>query len=307
MTRTVCREPDLPFFRVEKFFEIGEDPRMTAATGGRRATMGVDSGSWEIVYTQKGQVKNIPVAEAGAGVVDHELAKLPDSAKLLLVLELKYSLLRRKRKGRIHKYTPEHSLSEKHNLFVYLRTNYANGEQIVGEIEQLHSDAVRSEKIRRYGFDQSVDCRWALAKEIKSHLAARPILFAFTAYGSTLWKAQRHFYIPVLVDYENSIQAYELCYDKGHEGHEEIKGLFYRFQVKRVPTWLMLTPERKGGKLHVKISRFEQFRDRYFLAQQSRQQREMKKADEMDVREAFERFVLWGVARVNACRVRLGN
>ncbi len=269
--------------------------------------MGAESGSWEILYIQKGQVKNLLITEASYGSVEHEIAGLPGTAKVLLTLELRFSLIRRRRKGRIHTYEAKHSLSEKHNLFVYLRTHYANGERLVEELEQMHSDAVRAEKIRTYGFDQSIDCRWALGNEIKNHLAARPMLLAFTVYGSALWKAQRDFYIPVLVDYENVVQVYEICYDKEREGHESIRKLFYMFRVKSAPSWLLLTPERAQGKLTIKISRFEQFRERYFLAQHSKKHREMKKDDELDVREAFERFALWGIARANACHVKMSE
>ncbi len=269
--------------------------------------MGGDSGSWEVLYTWKGQVKNLVIADASIAAVQHDVEKMHQGAKVLLILERRHALLRRKCKGRIHEYMPQHSLSEKHNLFVFLRNTYANGDAIVQEIEQLHQDAVRADKIERYSYDQGIDCRWALEKTIKDHLAARPILLVFTAYGSNLWKARRHFYVPVLVDYENSIQSYEICYDKEQQQHQEIKALFYMFQVRSGPVWLMLTPERKGGKLSVKISRFEQFRDRYFLKQESKQQREMSTEEESDVREAFERFVLWGITRVNACQVRIGE
>ncbi len=269
--------------------------------------MGGDSGSWEVLYALKGQVKNLVIIDASLASVQQELEKLHQGAKVLLILERRQKLLRRKFKGLIHEYTAQHSLSEKHNLFVFLRNTYTNGDALVQEIEKLHQDAVRADKIERYSYDQGIDSRWALEKAIKDHLGARPILLVFTAYGSTLWKARRQYYVPVLVDYENSIQPYEICYDKEHHAHGEIRSLFYMFQVRSGPVWMMLTPDCKGGKRKVRITRFEQFRDQYFLKLESKKKRVLNKDDENDVREAFERFVLWGITRVNSCQMKIGE
>lgn len=269
--------------------------------------MGSSSRSWEILYIHNGQVRNQPISGDSSAFVEQELKKLPGAVRVVLVLQISHSLFRRKPKGRVHSYTPQHSLSERHNLFVFLRTHYANGEEIVQEVERAQQDAVRTNKIERYSYNRSIDSRWALEKVIKDHLVARPILLVFTVQGSKLWKTQRAVFVPVLVDYENSIQAYELCYDKEQDGHREIKWLFYHFRVKRIPSWLLLTPERRKGKIAVTISRFEQFRERYFTQQASQQQREMDKDEKNDVSEAFERFVLWGISRVNACHIRLGG
>jgi len=257
---------------------------------------------WDLVYSEKGKIKSVHVKGADSGVLASSTQGFnrPDR-QLLLVVRLNKGFFKSKFTAEVEELYPMKSLASRHNLHVFLRNSYANGEELSKEVEGLQHAEDRAERMRSYRIEERPHDLWFLLKEIKNSVASKPVLLAFSSVNRT-WEQQRDFYVSALVDYDQQIMAMEVEYDNQSPDKLAMQDIFVRFNVRRVPAWIMATPVSRGGKLGIQITRFENYRDAYFSRQQDQGRAAMDPQRKEDVEEAFHSFLLWGVKQVAAVK-----
>lgn len=253
---------------------------------------------WDAIYAEKGKVKSLHVKGDDAGVIDARLQGFNKADRqLLLVVRLQKGFLKSKYSGQVHQLSPIKSLSWRHNLHVFLRNSYANGEELSKEVEDMHHAEDRVERMRTYRIeDRPLDLYYVI-KEIKNNVTMKPIVLSFSSANRT-WEQQRDFFVSVLVDYEQQIQVMEVEYDNYSPNKLAVQDIFLRFKVRRVPAWVMATPVKRENKAGIQVTRFDVFRDAYFDRQQSQGRPPMSAQKQTDVEEAFNSFILWGLKQV---------
>lgn len=257
---------------------------------------------WDLVYSEKGKIRSQHVKGNDPSVLaGHTQGFNKPERQLLVVVRLNKGFFKSKYSGEVHELAPLKSLAARHNLHVFLRNSYNNGEELSKEVERLQHAEDRAERMRTYRIDERPDDLWFLLKAIKENVAAKPVVMAFSSANRN-WEQQRDFYVSALVDYEQQVLAVEVEYDNQSPQKLAVQDIFIRFRVRRVPAWLMATPSQRGGKLGIQITRFEVYRDAYFARQQEQGRPPMSSQKKEDVEEAFQSYLLWGLKQVAAVK-----
>lgn len=265
----------------------------------RNLTTSGGRSSWEVVYTQSGLIKSAQVAAHTEEEVANRVAGFNTAERqIILVLHLRKGFLKSKSHAVIHEKHRVPSLSLRHNLNVFLRNSYSNGDAIAKELEKMLQEEEREEKLRSFHIEERPQDLWFVLKEIKTNVQSKPVLVAFVSAGRS-WEDQRKFYVAPLVDYESQLMLLQVEYDPQSPNKLALQEIFTRFKIRRVPCWIMATPVKRQGKPGIQITRFENFRDAYFSqqAEEGRSGMDSGKAD--DVEEAFTSYVLWGIKQTS--------
>jgi hypothetical protein len=259
---------------------------------------------WDVIYLEKGKILSKHIDSDDENVLAGKLAAFfKEGRHLLLVLRLRKGFLRSKYTATIEKIGHIKNLSWRHNLHVLLRNTYANGEDICEKFDKTLHDTDREERIRTYRIATQFDDAWFLLKEIRENVQLKPVLILFTSAGMT-WDHIRDAYVTPLVDHEEQIKALEVHYDPKKPNKVSVQDILLRFNVRRVPTWLLATPSRGRTKGGVRVTRFENFRDAYFARQVDKGRKDMGASNPEHMEEAFSSFLLWGIRQVQSSRSR---
>lgn len=275
------------------FLMCGVAPMMVLNASGKDS--GGPMGPWDVIYSTGKAIKNQHFPRMSAKRLQGRIDHISRDARVLLVTLVKRKFFSKKTTARVYAHYPTTSLSVRHNLLVYITGLYTNGEDIRLELESAFRDAEREERIRTFRVEQQIHNVAELKKELKGHLPRSPVLLLFNLYNSKIWEAQKSFYAASVVDHEHEVGVFEVCYDPESDLADSVKEVFATFQVGATPTWVLVTPVLADGKKSTRISRFEPFREKYFLRQISRGRANMSPKDGEHVAEAFEAFVLWGL------------
>ncbi len=257
---------------------------------------------WDVIYQEKGRIHSAFIRGNEASVLQQRLdAFITAERQLLVVLALSKGFLKRKYAGSIVEHRPIRSLSWRHNLNVFLRNSYNNGEELCKELERLLQEGDREERLRTFSIKERPEELWFVLKAIKEAVTTTPVLLTFSS-AERSWEEQREFYVEPLVEYEQQLHCLEIVYHPDSPSKTALQDIFIRFNVRRVPTWIMATPVKRGGKSSVQITRFDRFRDAYFARQESEGRPPMRADKQEDVAEAFTGFILWGLGQTAAVK-----
>lgn len=259
---------------------------------------------WDVIYLEKGKILSRHIDSDDDTALAGKLAAFfKEGRHLLLVLRLRKGFFRSKYTATMEKVGNIKNLSWRHNLHVLLRNTYANGEEICTIFDKTLRDTDREERIRTYRIAMQLDDAWFLLKEIRDNVPLKPVLILFTSAGIT-WERIRDAYVTPLVDHEELIKALEVHYDPDNPNKVAVQDILLRFNVRRVPTWLMATPSRMKVKGGVQVTRFENFRDAYFAKQADKGRKDMNASNTDHVEEAFSAFLRWGIKQVQSSKSR---
>lgn len=259
---------------------------------------------WDVIYLEKGKILSRHIDSDDDTALAGKLAAFfKEGRHLLLVLRLRKGFFRSKYTATMEKVGNIKNLSWRHNLHVLLRNTYANGEEICTIFDKTLRDTDREERIRTYRIAMQLDDAWFLLKEIRDNVPLKPVLILFTSAGIT-WERIRDAYVTPLVDHEELIKALEVHYDPDNPNKVAVQDILLRFNVRRVPTWLMATPSRMKVKGGVQVTRFENFRDAYFAKQVDKGRKDMNASNTDHVEEAFSAFLRWGIKQVQSSKSR---
>ncbi len=259
---------------------------------------------WDVIYLEKGKILSRHIDTDDENVLAGKLAAFfKEGRHLLLVLRLRKGFLRSKYTATMEKVGNIKNLSWRHNLHVLLRNTYANGEEICAIFDKTLHDTDREERIRTYRIATQLDDAWFLLKEIRDNVQLKPVFILFTSAGIT-WERIRDAYVTPLVDHEEQIKALEVHYDPEKPNKITVQDILLRFNVRRVPTWLLTTPNLGKVKGGVQVTRFENFRDAYFAKQADKGRKDMNACNTEHVEEAFSAFLRWGLKQVQSSKSR---
>ncbi len=258
------------------------------------------SNDWSIIYVRENVLKRRDIGKAPAEVLDDWLAPLRSKSRILGILEIRRSRFSRKIQASIYSLNPPKTLSERYNLLATLRTEYDNGEALVRQAERLLADADRLDRIASYRIERSLDDLLAVKMEVKNNMLAKPVLLLFSVPYSKAWQVQKPCYAPSLVDHEEELAVCEVLYDADADNAANVKEIFLKFEITRIPAWVLVLPLPKtaGG---TRMIRFGDHIERFFMNQKS-QGREMSVKRVDDVSEAFEDMISIGLAEMNDAR-----
>lgn len=258
---------------------------------------------WDIIFMEKGTIKSAYVQGADAEVL---AARLQEASilgrQLLLVVRLRKGFFRRKYSAEIVQHNPIKSLSWRHNLNVFLRNSYANGDALSDQLDALQEQEDREERIRTYKIADHPQDLKTMLHAIKANYTVKPVLVAFSSVNRN-WEQQREWFVGPLVDYDRQLHVLEVVYDNQDENKQVVQDIFIRFNVRHVPVWIMSTPTKRGDKVSVQVTRFDKFRDAYFARQEAQSGRMMEAGNPQDVQEAFTSYVLWGLKQLQKVTV----
>ncbi len=259
---------------------------------------------WDVIYLEKGKILSRHVDSDNEDVLEGKLESFfKEGRHLLLVLRLRKGFFKSKYTATIVKMGHIKNLSWRHNLHVLLRNTYANGEEICAAFDKNLRDTDREERIRTYRITSQLDDAWFVLKEIKNNIQLKPVLLLFSSAGIT-WDHIRHMYVTPLVDFDEQFKVIEIHYDQENPNKVSVQDIFLRFNVRRVPTWLLATPSRTKLKGGVQITRFENFRDVFFSKQLEKGRKDMSVENPQHVEEAFTNFLRWGVKQSQSFKSR---
>lgn len=255
--------------------------------------------NWDIFYSvgHALYLKKLPAMENAA--LKKQLQKIKQEGALALLIQSKRSIFSRKSKGMIFKHFPVHNLALKHKLYVKIDKEYSNAKELKDTLYAFYTVQDREEKIKNFSIHDKVNNIVEMKKELKTSLTQQPMIALFNHSESKLWQAQKTFFAPPLVDHSSDLRLVEVSFTNDTSAMNEVKQVFSAYEVTRVPSWVMFTLKSGRKRPSPALSRFEVFRDKYFLKQMSEGRGEMHASEKDHVQEAFEAFILWGLDRYN--------
>ncbi len=251
--------------------------------------------SLDIVYSKGNRILCSRIPNASDIALQAELGHIKKYGSPIVILIIKHNVLGFRKKAIVKKHYALESLHLKYRLFKFIRNEYANGDVLVTKLNKVFKERNKEERIRKYEVPLKVETMPEVFSEIKNNVLHKPVLILFNSNESLIWKEQRSLYGRALVENEESVSVVEVRFNKQSPQAAEAKKVFFKFNIGRVPSWIMVTPVRKAGVLKPHFSRFDAYCDKYFLGMVSEGRKKSKetKADELE--EAFGAFVSWGM------------
>ncbi len=166
---------------------------------------------------------------------------------------------------------------------------------LVTRLNKVFKERNKEERIRKYEVPLKVESMPEVFTEIKSNVLLKPVLILFNSNDCLIWKEQRGYYGRTLVENEEILSIVEVLFNKQSPQVAETKKVFMRFNISKVPSWIMVTPARKNGEMKPQFSRFDAYCDNYFMGMVSEGRKRNKQTTSTELEEAFGAFVAWGM------------
>ncbi len=251
--------------------------------------------SLEILYSQGNRILCSRIPNASDIALQAELEHIKRFGSPIVVLLIKHNVFGFRKKATVKKHFALDSLHLKYRLFKFMRREYANGDSLVTKLNKVFTERNKEERIRKYEVPLKVETMPEVLSEIKNNVLHKPVLILFNSNESLIWKEQRSLYGRALVENEEVLSVVEVHFNKQSPQAAETKKVFFKFNIGRVPSWIMVTPVRKGGILKPHFSRFDAYCDKYFLGMVSEGRKKSKETKANELEEAFGAFVSWGM------------